>query len=551
MKLQLDTRKYRQRLTTGEWRWWAVLVLLGLLLSPLLVTRDFAPGDELKVLCLTDEALGSGIMFAFTYHGVPCAGWITPLYMWIVMGCKLLFGSHVMFAVGLFSLIPALLIIRILDLWVTQEMHREREEWNDLHRISAILMLATTTYYLVGACMVRMGVLMCLFLTLALRQIWYITDGDKSPRRQWLLGFFTLLAFLTKGFVSILVPILTPIVLAVLARRFSVFGRCWNWRACLILVVGITLWLVAVRLEGGSAYFETMLSRWYPLPLITDDFAVAWFYIKTLFGVLLPWTLVVLLVLWMVMTRRITQSSLQRYFLVIVLVVLIILSCQSARIGIFLLPLLPFLIYYSAISLPALNWSYAKSLAVGIPALVLTSSPIILLAAGGAFAPIDEIVFRGSWLLRPFFFLAAFVITGFSVLSLVRNYRDHDLSAAIRPLAIGIVLNLFVASFGIDQDANSHFGYRELCTRIEKLSKTSPKEHPEVYTWQLNNAENLHVYLHRKTHEVTTSEVVMGRHHGDIVVVSLTQLRQDPRMHDYFRNQHATFCGAYALLVAE
>lgn len=547
----LDTRKLRHRLTYGEWRWWAVLVVLGLLLLPLLVTRDFAPGDELKVLCLADEALNQGTAFAFTYHGQPCAGWITPLYMWAIMGCKLVFGSHFMLLLGLFSLIPALMIVRILDLWVTKEMHRDREEWNDQDRLTALMMLATTTYFLVGACMVRMGVLMCLFLTLALRHIWYLSQGYASPRREWLVGVYTLLAFLTKGLVSIFVPLLTPLALAALSRNFSCIKRCWSWRAMLLVSLGIGAWFLGVWLEGGSDYVHAMVSQWNSLPFITKDGTVALFYAQTLLSVLLPWTLVVLLILILAANGYVSHTPLQRYFLAIAAAVLVILSCQSARFGIFLLPLLPFLIYYSAISLPTVGWSYAKSLSVGIPALVLTSSPILLLIEGGAFAPADEIVFRGSWLLRPFFFLATFVLTTASLVSLVRNYRDHDLGAAIRPLAIGIVLTLFVSSLGIEQDANAHIGYRELCGRIEKLRKTSPKPRAEVCTWHMDHTENLHVYLNLPTYEVSTDEVVSGKHKGDVIVVRLTHLRQDRRMHDYFRNQHATFCGGHALLVAK
>ena len=66
-----------------------------LALLPILLFRDYTPDNELRYLSIADEALRNGTFFTFTNHGIPYAD-KPPLYFWLIMFGKFLFGKHYM-----------------------------------------------------------------------------------------------------------------------------------------------------------------------------------------------------------------------------------------------------------------------------------------------------------------------------------------------------------------------------------------------------------------------------------------------------------------------
>ena len=84
-----------------------IAVLIAVL--PIIILRDYTPDNELRYLSIADEALSNGNIFAFYNQGIPYAD-KPPLYIWIVMLGKLIFSTHRMWFLSLFSLIPAFVI---------------------------------------------------------------------------------------------------------------------------------------------------------------------------------------------------------------------------------------------------------------------------------------------------------------------------------------------------------------------------------------------------------------------------------------------------------
>ena len=65
---------------------------ITLCLLPVMILRDFTPDNELRYLQIADEAIENGNVFAFTLQGEAYAD-KPPLYLWIVILGKLLFGK--------------------------------------------------------------------------------------------------------------------------------------------------------------------------------------------------------------------------------------------------------------------------------------------------------------------------------------------------------------------------------------------------------------------------------------------------------------------------
>jgi len=98
-------------------RYILLYILLIVAVLPMFILRDYTLSNELRYMSIADEALRNGDIFTFTNHGIAYAD-KPPLYLWIVMLGKLLFGTHSMLFLGIFSFIPALVILYTMDKWV-------------------------------------------------------------------------------------------------------------------------------------------------------------------------------------------------------------------------------------------------------------------------------------------------------------------------------------------------------------------------------------------------------------------------------------------------
>lgn len=159
--------------------------LLLLAVLPVLIFRDYTPSNELRYLSIVDEALRDGSIFTFTNHGMQYAD-KPPLYFWILMLGKWLLGSHAMWFASLFSFVPALVVMSVMDRWVEREV-------SVANRYSAQLMLMSCGLFLGLAVVLRMDMLMCMFIVLALRTFYRMFKGQGSEKRNTFL--FPLLYF--------------------------------------------------------------------------------------------------------------------------------------------------------------------------------------------------------------------------------------------------------------------------------------------------------------------------------------------------------------------
>ncbi len=223
-------------------RYLPYVFLLALL--PVMVLRDFTPSNELRYLSIADEASRDGRFFAFTNQGEPYAD-KPPLYLWIVMLGKTLFGGHRMWFLALFSFVPAMVILRTMDRWV-------RSELDERARFCGAMMLMSSALFLGLAVFLRMDMLMCMFITLALHTFWriYSSPDGGSSRDRTLFPVFVFAALFTKGPVGVLVPLLSTVVFLAVTKRLRTLGRYWGLRSWAILSAGCALWFFMVWRHG-------------------------------------------------------------------------------------------------------------------------------------------------------------------------------------------------------------------------------------------------------------------------------------------------------------
>ncbi|MCS2956812.1 glycosyltransferase family 39 protein [Bacteroides salyersiae] len=207
----------------------AYYLLVFLMLLPMMIWRDFTPANELRYLSIADEALQNGILFSFYNHGIMYAD-KPPLYLWIVMLGKLIFGSHQMWFLSLFSLLPAFVIQVIMDKWTSIEL-------SPGHRFSAKLMLITTGFFLGASIVLRMDMLMCMFITLSLYTFYKMFTGRESKFDKYLFPLYIFLAVFTKGPVGIFIPVLSILAFLTIKGKIKQAPKFLGFRTWIIILL--------------------------------------------------------------------------------------------------------------------------------------------------------------------------------------------------------------------------------------------------------------------------------------------------------------------------
>lgn len=468
----------------------AVLLLVLLCVAPVLALRDFSPANELRYLSIADEALASGHWFSFSNHGIPYAD-KPPLYFWIVMLCRLLLGKHSMFVLGLFSLLPAFGIVAVMDRWA---FRREAS----LTRAAAAMMLLTTALFLGMSVYVRMDMLMCLWIVLALYQFWKEHSG-------W-FGFFTFLALFTKGPVGLLTPLLAAVAYLIATGRWREIGKRFNGAFWFFLAVPALAWLAGAYWEGGKDYFLNLTVH-QTVGRAVHSFhhqAPFWFYGAVIWGVAAPWCLLTVPAVVASFVRRgpaqayrdpARRTRRERLFAWTVAVTFVMLSCFSGKLALYLLPLLPFLAGVFVRVEKRLGWRPWMRIVLGFVALLFACTGV---AAGlGYFIP-DRLNLpegAGDFVPTPWLLPAGSLLLAGGIVALCQVRKGWQ-----RPvLALGSAMLLCVLALTpLLPRVNEVSGYGQLCRDIQA------KEVPagSVWTLGLNRPENMDVYLHREIRRI-------------------------------------------------
>ena len=467
----------------------AVLALAFLCLAPVMALRDFTPSNELRYLSIADEALHDGHVFTFTNQGEPYAD-KPPLYFWLLMLCRILFGKHCIFALSLFSFIPAALVTAVMDRWV----YGGRADASPRERSALALMLGTTGYWLALSVFLRMDMLMALFIVLAL-WAWY-------RNRPWLFALFTFLALFTKGPVGILMPPLV-ILVCILSRRQRQpddprmqLLRFLGWRFLLLVGGCCAIWFFGVWREGGAGYLHNLLfhqtvDRTFQA---FDHRQPVWYYLLFLWPVMLPWCLLTVPECVASLCRRgetaaprTEAAQAEKLFRCAFFVPLVLLSCASGKLPVYLLPVFPFAVYLLPLYVRRTGWRRWMDWAVAVPALVVALIGLVLAAAPFFQDKITALAPYG-FVRSPLVSLAGIILLAGGILTAIRMLRGRRELAGTRPLAVAILL-VFLALVPLLPQANEFLGYGALCRDVP------PEE--TVYVKGLSRPESMDVYLGR------------------------------------------------------
>ena len=533
-----------------------VFVFCAVCLLPMMAMRDFTPSNELRYLSIADEAIANGHLFAFYNHGIPYAD-KPPLYFWIVMLCRLLFGHHSCLALSMFSLIPAFAIVGIMDRWVMKGK-------SAMNRMSVAGMTLTCVMFLGTMVVLRMDMLMCLFIVLALWTFYRMYTGEGSRRQDSLtLPLWIFLALFTKGPVGLLMPPLAIAVFLAVKRDWKGFRKYLGLKTWGIIAALSAVWLTCVWLEGGLEYINNLLFK-QTVGRAVNAFTHArpfWFYLVTILWCLAPYTLLLIgsFMASLLPVRKAGAekvSDLEILFLCTIISTAAMLSSFSSKLPIYLVPVLPFCVYLFPIVLGRIGERGWMRWSVGIFQILLLCAGIatLLFLSGSVTIPaaaclLDEYSFaREAPLVN-----AVILLTLANAMGTWFLIKRKSVNIPALLLSAGLFLAAFSAS-AVLRDLNPYIGYGSICSRVP--------EGTDVATIFLHRPENIDVYTGRqitdfgddpaklseavKAHiELTGKNVGSGR--PLTIITRTSRMETTPELQKLFSEGTVIYAGPYCL----
>ena len=533
-----------------------VFVFCAVCLLPMMAMRDFTPSNELRYLSIADEAIANGHLFAFYNHGIPYAD-KPPLYFWIVMLCRLLFGHHSCLALSMFSLIPAFAIVGIMDRWVMKGK-------SAMNRMSVAGMTLTCVMFLGTMVVLRMDMLMCLFIVLALWTFYRMYTGEGSRRQDSLtLPLWIFLALFTKGPVGLLMPPLAIAVFLAVKRDWKGFRKYLGLKTWGIIAALSAVWLTCVWLEGGLEYINNLLFK-QTVGRAVNAFTHArpfWFYLVTLLWCLAPYTLLLIgsFMASLLPVRKAgakKTSDLEILFLCTIISTVAMLSSFSSKLPIYLVPVLPFCVYLFPTVLDRIGERGWMRWSVGIFQILLLCAGIatLLFLSGSVTIP------AAACLLDEYSFAREAPVVNAVILLTLANamgtwflIKRKSVNIPALLLSAGLFLAAFSAS-AVLRDLNPYIGYGSICSRVP--------EGTDVATIFLHRPENIDVYTGRqitdfgddpaklseavKAHiELTGKNVGPGR--PLTIITRTSRMETTPELQKLFSEGTVIYAGPYCL----
>lgn len=533
-----------------------VFVFCAVCLLPMMAMRDFTPSNELRYLSIADEAIANGHLFAFYNHGIPYAD-KPPLYFWIVMLCRLLFGHHSCLALSMFSLIPAFAIVGIMDRWVMKGK-------SAMNRMSVAGMTLTCVMFLGTMVVLRMDMLMCLFIVLALWTFYRMYTGEGSRRQDSLtLPLWIFLALFTKGPVGLLMPPLAIAVFLAVKRDWKGFRKYLGLKTWGIIAALSAVWLTCVWLEGGPEYINNLLFK-QTVGRAVNAFTHArpfWFYLVTLLWCLAPYTLLLIgsFMASLLPVRKAgaeKSSDLEILFLCTIISTAAMLSSFSSKLPIYLVPVLPFCVYLFPTVLDRIGERGWMRWSVGIFQILLLCAGIatLLFLSGSVTIP------AAACLLDEYSFVREAPVVNAVILLTLANamgtwflIKRKSVNIPALLLSAGLFLAAFSAS-AVLRDLNPYIGYGSICSRVP--------EGTDVATIFLHRPENIDVYTGRqitdfgddpvklseavKAHiELTGENVGSGR--PLTIITRTSRMETTPELQKLFSEGTVIYAGPYCL----
>lgn len=530
------------------------VILMAVCIVPALVLKDVSPSNELRYLSIADEALENGSVFTFSNHGEPYAD-KPPLYLWLVMLSRLLFGCHDTFVLSLLSFVPAMVTIAVMDRWLILVSRHSTLRFSSGERFAAAMMTGTSVMFLGSAVVLRMDMMMTMFIVLSLFTFYKMYRGIGNAGVQGiLLPVYIFLALFTKGPVGLLMPVAGIAVFLLVSGKIRDIGKYLGIRTWGILALLCGLWFLGVWLEGGKDYLYNLLFHQ------TVDRAVNafhhkrpfWYYLAAIWYVAAPYSIAMIYSMLSRSGRRGYVTDAGRLFLSCSLTVFVMLSAFSSKLAIYLLPMVPFMAYYTVLAGKQTGCNGMMRLALSVPSAILLLAAVAVCAFPLVSGQLPGLSSMPEDLLSVAFSANAYVAAAFlaagACLSFIALFRKRSWTFSASSIAVSVLASVLVLTPLVPK-LNDYIGYRNLCTAAKSLKDASGVSGYSVYG--ISRPENMDVWLGEDVKDFSGDPTGywLPSASGTVLMMKTSELSEGSTFSRSLGNIHGVESGEYTLFV--
>lgn len=425
----------------------------------------------------------------------------------------MIFSKYNIGIIGLFSLLPVIGILVIMNKWL-------KDEKIIFYPVVSELLLVTTALFAGASLFVRMDMLMTFFIVLSLYTFFRIYKGRHKRFEPIMLPVYIFLSVFTKGAMGFIIPIASVLAFLIVKRQIKTFGRYLGWKQWGIMIALFALWFVAVYTEGGEEYLNNLLFRQTVGRGVNsfhhkESFV---YYFPRMIVTFAPWSILYIVLIWQGIRKRLFNDDVRLFFAVIAAVNIVLLSLISSKIDIYMLPLYPFIVYLSATLLPDFIKTTATKIAIAIPAvLFILAFPISFFVAG-------KIPYEYNSLLGAHIGLFLLSIAG---LLAVVFLKRKQIQKSIIILSVGLFCVLISVPFTLPQFRNV-LGFKVMALEGAQIAE---RENISQYVYyKYPKAPNMDIYLGKRMEIISSineldSLVNIGR--KSLLFVRETEIRRE------------------------
>lgn len=471
--------------------------------------RDYTPANELKYVSIVDEALRNNTWFTFYNHGEIYAD-KPPLFFWLMMLSRLLTGGYHLEMMGLFSLLPSIGVLVVMDKW----MKAQRIAHNPV--VSELLLL-TTALFSGASLIMRMDMLMTFFIVLALYTFFRLYESKNRPYERYALPVYIFLGVFSKGAMGFLIPVVSILAFLLVKGKLRTVGNYLGWRQWGVMGGLFAAWFVCVYLEGGNAYLNNLVikqtvSRGVNSFHHKESF---WFYFRRMVITFAPWSLLYIVLIGQGIKKRVIKGDIRLFFATVIVSGVLLLSLISSKLDIYMLPVYPFVVYLCSSLLVHFDGTRITKIVVFVLAIVA------ILIFPVSFLVVEKIPYAYDSLLMVQIGIGLLCLSGIAALLLVRS---GFVQRAIATIASGLFGLVFLALFTLPQ-FNKDMGFAA-------MADTAKNENPSRFVYyKFPTAANIDVYIGERLIKATSVEELESITHGGqktALFVRMAEFRKEP-----------------------
>jgi 4-amino-4-deoxy-L-arabinose transferase-like glycosyltransferase len=505
------------------------LIFLAIII-PGLFLRDFTPMNELRYLSIADEALNNHTFFTFYNHGIPYAD-KPPLYLWIVMLGKWLFNSHNLVFLALFSIIPALIILNVMNKWTFGQI-------SNLGRAAGCLILMSTSLFSILATSLRMDILMTMFIVLSLDSFYSLYKKPDKLTDRILLPIWMFLAVFSKGPMGLLIPLLSIIVFLSIKKELKTFLLYIGPLTGVILAVLFGFWFLMVFKEGGLTYLNNLLFN-QTINRAVNAFThnkPFYYYLLHVWYILFPWSILIIGTIILQTYHKLIKSDLEKLFLTVILTTFFLLSLISSKLSVYLFPALPFMVYLSLIGMekPELQTKLKKIFKINIVVSFLIIPLLALLT----------LEYFETFNIKYYIYTCALLILlTFLIYSLKRIRKESSYSKIIFLSLSFLVITQSLIQIPITRK----MGYKQLCQEVSSLAIKYEKK--DLFFYKIKRGQNMDAYLKQSIHEIKEADILSLKNKEGIFFCKKTEINKNPVLEKVIEGKTFVVKGDYIIVV--